>query len=187
MHPIEDITKEHGPVKLMLRILEKMNEMIADGMPVAKDDLDRAVVFLREFADKFHHAKEENHLFPIMKENGIREEVELIDMLIEEHAQARVYIANMSAAVDRQEESPAESLRTFLSNSEKYIELLDQHVDKENAVLFTDAHHSLSEDQLARLQEGFENAEKTLLSTGRHDDLLRIVHELHEDYLPAHE
>lgn len=183
MHPIDDLTQEHGPVKLMLRVLEKMNGKIASGEKIATSDLNDAIIFLREFADKCHHGKEENLLFPMMKQNGIPKEVELVDILIAEHAQGRNCIKNMAEAIAKQETNQAEFAEIFTTNAKDYIALLDQHIDKENAVLFPEAKQSLSEIQLKELKEGFENVEKNIIGEGRHEELHSIIHKLKEIYL----
>lgn len=183
MHPIDDLTREHGPIKLMLRVLEKINDRIYDNEAVATNDLDDAIIFLREFADKCHHGKEEKLLFPIIKKNNFPEEVELADILISEHAQGRNYIKQMAEAIVKKETSQREFAKTFTANAKNYIALLDQHIDKENAVLFPEVKQSLSESQLKELEKGFENVEKNIIGEGRHKELHEIAHKLKEAHL----
>ncbi|HBH46381.1 MAG: hypothetical protein A2445_04770 [Candidatus Jacksonbacteria bacterium RIFOXYC2_FULL_44_29] len=183
MHPIEDLSKEHGLIKLMLRILESMNDKITNGQPVAVEDIISGVTFLKEFADKCHHGKEENLLFPIMKKDGIKKEVELIDILVAEHVQGRGYVRNMVEAIDKKEKSGKEFADVFVSNSKNYVALLDQHINKENTILFFEARQSLSESQLKELEGGFENFEKNIIGAGRHKELHGIIHKLEGIYL----
>ena len=183
MNPIDELTKEHGPVKLMLRILEKMNEKITGGASIATEDLNNGIGFLKEFADKCHHGKEESLLFPAIKENNIPKEVELVDVLTSEHTEGRGYIKNMTEAIKIKESNPAEFAEIFPDNSQKYIALLDQHIDKENNDLFPEVRQSLSADQLKELEKGFENVEKNIIGEGRHKELHTMVHQLKETYL----
>lgn len=183
MNPIEDLTKEHGPVKLMLRVLEKINEQIASGKSVAIDDLNSGIVFLKEFADKCHHGKEENLLFPMMKKNSIQKEVELINILLLEHAEGRGYIAKMVEAIGEKEKNPSRFAEVFRDNAKRYIALLDQHIDKENTILFPSAKHSIPESQLKELEDGFENVENNIIGPGRHKELHGIINKLKGIYL----
>ena len=182
MNPIIELAKEHGPIKLMLHVLLKINEKIADGEQVPMPDLDDAIVFIREFADKCHHGKEESLLFPIMKKNNIRSEIDLIEVLAAEHSQGRGYIKNLVESLSAREENPALFAEIFLDNSKKYISLLDQHIDKENNVLFQSAKQSLSEEQIKELETGFKNVEKNIIGEGRHEELQGILKRLQGSY-----
>lgn len=109
MKPTADLIEEHGPIKLMLKILEKACEKIEAGGEINKRDMENAIAVIREFADKCHHDKEEQLLFPAMRENNIPQEITLIDQLTEEHIMGRNYVKNMAEAISE-------------NNSEKFIE-----------------------------------------------------------------
>jgi hemerythrin-like domain-containing protein len=177
MKPITDLVIEHGAIKLMLRVMEKINEKISHGELVPALDLNDSLTFLKEFADNCHHGKEEDLLFPMMKKNNIPQEVELIEILLAEHAQARGYIKNMVAAILKKD-----FLEAYLDNSKRYIALLDQHINKENAVLFPEANRSLSLDQLQELEAGFDRVEREI-GVGRHEELHGIANRLKESYI----
>lgn len=177
MNPIEELTKEHGPVKLMLRVLEKVSDQLQAGQDMNTEDLENAIVFIREFADKCHHGKEENLFFPAMKENSIPEEINLIDILIEEHKTGRDFVKNMAGAIVEKD-----SVR-FIENARGYVALLDQHIDKENHALFPMADRSLSKEKLKELETGFEDVEKNIIGEGRHEEMHGIIDNLKEKYL----
>lgn len=177
MNPIEDLTKEHGPVKLMLRILEKASDQLESGQEMNTADMENAIAFIREFADKCHHGKEENLLFPAMREKNIPEEISLIDIFIEEHKTGREFVKNMADAIAEKDNAK------FIENARGYVALLDQHIDKENGVLFPMADKSLSADMQKELEAGFEDVEKNIIGEGRHEELHAIVHNLKEKYL----
>lgn len=182
-NPIDELTQEHGPIKVMLRVLEKMNEKISRGEDVSNTDLNNGIIFLKEFADKCHHGKEENLLFPMMKKNNIKKELELIDVLIAEHVVGRSCIKNMMTAIEMKSSDKAGFVDLFVKNSEAYIKLLDQHIDKENLILFPEAKQSLPEEKLKELEVGFENVEKNIIGEGRHAELHKLIDELKRRYL----
>ena len=177
MKPIVELTAEHGPIKLMLRVLEKMCGKIENEGTVPDEHFRQAVVFIREFADQCHHGKEEKLLFPAMKENDIPEEIALIDVLIEEHKTGRSFARGMAEAID------AENYALFCENARNYVLLLDQHIDKENSVLFPMADKSLSKEKQNELEKGFEDVEKNVIGEGRHGELHGIIEELKKIYL----
>ena len=183
MNPIEDITREHGPIKLVLRVLEKINEKVIKGETLPTEDLRSAIEFIREFADKCHHGKEEALLFPAMKQNGIAEEGALIDVLNKEHIEGRGYVKKMAEAVEKKEINIEEFAKLFVDSAKKYIILLDQHIEKENMILFPKARHSLSDDQLKELEKGFLHVEENIIGRGRHEELHQIISKLRKAYL----
>ena len=177
MKPTTDLITEHGPVKLMLRVLDKFCEKMDAGDNVDINHLEQAIVFIREFADKCHHGKEEDWLFPAMKKNNIPEEISLIDVLLEEHRLGRICVKNMAEAIIEKDTVK------FRENARGYIKLLDPHIVKENAVLFPMANKSLSEAAQKELEKGFEDIEKNKIGEGRHQELHDIIHKLREIYL----
>jgi len=177
MKPIQDLAKEHGPVKLMLKILEKASEKMEAGEEMNKSDMENAIIFIREFADKCHHGKEGQLFFPAMMENNIAEEIALVDELKNEHTTGGNYVKNMEEAV-----SESDSAK-FIKNARAYIALLNPHIDKENKVLFPMADKSLSEEKQKELEEGFEDIEKNVIGEGRHEELHAIVNKLQKIYL----
>ena len=74
MKPTAELSHEHLSIVKMIGILGKIAERLDAGGAVPPDDPARCVEFLRVFADKCHHAKEEDHLFPEMEKVGMARE-----------------------------------------------------------------------------------------------------------------
>jgi hemerythrin-like domain-containing protein len=98
MKPTEALKKEHQAIKLMLKILDKVCDKLEAKKAVNQEDLNSIVEFIRTFADKCHHGKEEQRLFPMMEKYGIPREGGPIGVMIEEHKLGRNYIKNMVLA-----------------------------------------------------------------------------------------
>src|SRR4030043_258551 len=71
--PTQDLYEEHGGIILMLKIMGKIAEKLKKGEEVKKEHLSRIVEFLRNFADKCHHGKEEGILFPVAEKELSKE------------------------------------------------------------------------------------------------------------------
>ncbi|MBM4388754.1 MAG: hemerythrin domain-containing protein, partial [Deltaproteobacteria bacterium] len=71
MRPTELLSQDHQVILQMLKVIEGMAKRIGSGQDVEIEHLDGVVEFIRAFADKCHHAKEENLLFPAMEAAGI--------------------------------------------------------------------------------------------------------------------
>jgi hemerythrin-like domain-containing protein len=71
----------------------------------------------------------------------------------------------------------------FVKTAREYINLLNQHIYKENNVLFPLAEKHLSKEELARLSEGFELIETKKIGIGRHDEFHKMLNNLESTYL----
>jgi hemerythrin-like domain-containing protein len=74
MTPTEQLKEEHEGIQLMLRILDKVCQRLASGVRVDTGHLEKILEFIKVFADKCHHGKEEDLLFPEMGKAGIPKE-----------------------------------------------------------------------------------------------------------------
>ena len=71
MHPTDILSQEHRAIESMLDALETQIRQAKSGGPFPRLFCDDALDFFRNFADGCHHAKEENLLFPRMRERGV--------------------------------------------------------------------------------------------------------------------
>jgi len=174
---IDDLLHEHHVILTTLRILQKVVIMIKKNSEVSPDDLNTMINFLKEFADKCHHGKEEGILFPAFETAGIPKENGPIGVMLKEHELGRSYIKQMSDSL-----SKAKPDAHFLEAAEKYIALLRSHIEKENNILFPMGASRLSAEQLDELFEKFEKFEATAIGTGRHEELHQILHDLENKF-----
>lgn len=96
----QDLRKEHEAILYVLQILDKMMESDSRDAEIMLRYYGEVVYFLKIFADKCHHGKEENYLFKELVTKGITNEGGLVGVMLQEHAQGRDYIAQMAKSVD---------------------------------------------------------------------------------------
>lgn len=60
-----------------------------------------AVDFIRNYADRFHHAKEEDVLFVELVRNGMPEKNSPVEAMHIEHEQGRAFVRGMEEAVEK--------------------------------------------------------------------------------------
>ena len=178
-----DLKQEHGKIKLMLRILERICKKLDSGEEVEPEHLDMAVEFIQGFADKCHHGKEEDVLFPIMKEAKVRGAEDLIRVLLIEHSMGREYVRAIAEAVNGYKSRDVEAPTKISQNAMKYVRLLDPHIDNENTTLFPMADSSLSDVQQAEMTEGFERIETDVIGVDRHEELQKMLDDLADRYM----
>jgi len=102
MKATEELRKEHSAIEVMLGILEEISARLESGAKVDPDHLERILEFIRIFADKCHHGKEEDFLFPAMEKAGIpREGGGPIGCMLSEHDMGRERVKGMTEALAR--------------------------------------------------------------------------------------
>ncbi len=136
MKPTEILIKEHDAILVMLNILEKVCLRLDTGESVKETDLENIVEFFKVFADKCHHGKEEDLLFPVLEEYGIPNEGGPIGVMLSEHVTGRDNVKGMNAAIADYKEGKESGSKVFVRYARNYIALLTDHIDKENNILF---------------------------------------------------
>lgn len=183
MRVSEDLRNEHEGVLLSLKILEKICAMAsaADGLPI--QHVEQLLEFFRIFVDKCHHGKEEDLLFPALEAVGVFKEGGLIGLLLAEHQMGRNFIKEIGSALDKVKSGNADAAKVVVENALNYINLLKQHIDKENTVLYVIADSKITEAKQAELLEGFEVIEEKRIGHGKHEEFHTMLHSLRDEYL----
>jgi hemerythrin-like domain-containing protein len=88
----EALKNDHRVIEKVLHVLEAASKKIDQGGEVPIDVLKKAADFIRNFADSYHHGKEENLLFKSMEEKGFRRECCTIGVMLMEHDEGRLYV-----------------------------------------------------------------------------------------------
>ncbi len=159
MHPTETLSQEHRVIEARLDALEEQIRLADAGQPFPRRFLDEALDFFRNFADGCHHAKEENLLFPRMKERGVPERGGPIGVMLAEHDQGRACLKAVRENLAAAERGDPEARRQVFGNATAYIELLRQHIHKEDNILFRMAALVLHPDDVAELTKEFAAVE----------------------------
>jgi len=175
---IDDLRHEHEAILFALKILAAINRRLTDGQAVDLADLRDFIGFLREFADKCHHGKEEGLLFPALIEAGVANEGGPVGVMLAEHVEGRKWIAAMEAALQ-----PVFHAAEFVAAAQGYTQLLSAHIEKENQVLFPLAERLLPEARLQALFEAFEAHEAQVIGAGRHEQLHGLLKHWQAKYL----
>ncbi len=174
---ISDLLNEHEAILSALNILDRITSGIEAKNEVNSEDLIEFIDFLKEFADKCHHGKEEGLLFPAMVEAGIQQSGGPIGVMLDEHQEGRRLIKQMTEALTG--EVNTESLTQAARG---YIFLLRNHINKENNILFPMAEKVLDQQKLGELYNGFVEHEENVIGHGRHEELHAMLEELNEKY-----
>jgi hemerythrin-like domain-containing protein len=148
-----------------LASLSKAKDALEKNRHPPKEFFDAAVQFFREYADRFHHYKEEYLLFSLLaqkKEGDIDLE---IGALRYQHELNRKCIARIEAALQGYETGNEIAVTTLLLNIASFISILKRHIFREDQLFFPMAEAELSEEEKDRLQSQFNQEETALKET----------------------
>lgn len=168
---------DHRIIERVLRVVENL---AADPQRGSLAAWEKAVDFIRNFADKCHHLKEEKIFFPTLEERGIPIAGGPIGVMLQEHEEGRRYVRAMAGALALADEEPEEAKRILVENAGPYLRLLKEHILKEDEILFAMADGALSPQEQRRLLHEFEEHEAKEIGPGIHEKYHRIAEELEQ-------
>ncbi len=99
-------------------------------------------------------------------------------MMLFEHEQGRAYVKQMIEALELTKEDPEAATPILFENAEAYSRLLQQHINKENEILFEMADGALTPQEQKELLRAFEEHEEKEIGSGVHQKYLKIAEEL---------
>src|SRR3989304_1137754 len=155
--PTEILSNDH---KVVLEKLKLMEQTINNLKSNVKNVLTDLKTFLRKEAD-LHFKKEEAALFPEMEKFIPRDEGPIGQMLLE-HEDLYKYEDNFIRGVDlfSKDENNGEAQKLIRENGNSFINLLREHIYKEDNMLFMMADMHLEEDQINAIMKKFEELDK---------------------------
>jgi hemerythrin-like domain-containing protein len=182
MKATQQLKDEHEGVKVMLNILAQVCRQLEATGNLNTEHFEGILEFLKVFVDKCHHGKEEELLFPALEAAGIPK-YGPISVMLHEHQAGRSYVKAMSEAFAGFKLGNRSLSQGILHYAHDYISLLNEHIVKENNILFVIADSRLSEKMQDELFEGFEKIEEERIGIGKHEEFHGLLEKLSGIYL----
>jgi len=151
------LRSEHDHILAMIACLRAACKAAEEPGGFDADTFSSGIDFIRNYADAWHHAKEEDLLFPALEEEGMPREGGPIAVMLHEHVLGRTYVRQMAEHLDAAAGGNDEARRHVLRFALAYANLLTQHIQKENNILFNMADQILVPEVQARLQKEYAN------------------------------
>jgi hemerythrin-like domain-containing protein len=133
-----------GPLMIEHRLIERMISVIKDVLGKIESKhrvdpmfVDIAVDFIRVYADRTHHGKEEDILFRELNNKPLTaEDRQIMKELIEEHVFGRQTTKALVDANTRYWNGDATALTDIAAKLQTLIEFYPKHIEKEDKVFF---------------------------------------------------
>jgi len=174
----ENLKEEHRVILRMIKVLIVASDKLERGENVSTDVFKKSVDFIQTFADRCHHGKEQDTLFPLLGERGIPTQGGPIAVMLMEHEQGRQFVKRLAEALAKYDGGDKTAKGAIVENARSYAELLDQHIYKEDNILYPMGDRVLSQSDNKELLEKFEKIEKEIIGEGKHEYYLHMITEL---------
>ena len=176
--------EDHANINRALGVIRNICLQLMQGGEVPDEDLREIIEFVREYADKHHHGKEEKFLFPVMvkKLGPVGEKLVTNGMLVE-HDLGRADVLSLETALNEYKKNPRLELKLdILSYAMAYAHLLQLHIEKENSVVYPFAERGLSEEDFKGINEKSQAFEDEQTAKGVQKRYLDILEKLEKKY-----
>lgn len=150
---MKSLTDEHKAIRRAVDVLDAMTKQAEQGVHIDRHDVNALLIFLHYFADACHQAKEEKILFPVLESSeGFTSSLGPAT-LVEEHNQERLLIEEMQVALFTEKDSE------FIASARRLMDVLSEHVTKEESVLFPLAEQFLTKEKAAEIRDRMQEAD----------------------------
>ncbi len=177
------LVAEHDLILRMLKVIHAVNQRLQNKESVPADDLYAIIDFIRNFADRCHHAKEEDLLYVKMQERGFSMEQGPVAVMLYEHDMGRNFLKAMEEGVRAYEKGEKEAIPKIIQNSNNYAQLLSEHIHKENNILYPMADRVFSDEDQQVLKAEFERVEQEVIGKEVQEKYRNVVLEMEKKYL----
>jgi len=147
--PVRALVEEHVYIKRVIAALPALCREFVPGNELSTSRLQQAIAFVQGYADKFHHAKEEDILFGLFETDS-----DVVATMRAEHETGRAHIRQAKLAL---EQGKRDDLTVQLT---AWAELLLEHIRKEDEILFPWMDRQLSDRQIGELFSACLEAEQ---------------------------
>ena len=149
--PMKKLVDEHVLIKRWIALIPEF----AKNLDVESEEGRRLILegidMIRSYADKYHHAKEEDILFKYFDEQA-----DIIKVMHAEHTRGRALVQEMLAALEKRD------AKTIAENLMTYRELLTDHIRKEDEILYPWMDNQLSTRQVGELFSKFDEVDRQI-------------------------
>ena len=166
--PVKQLVDEHRLIKRWIALIPDLLERIDVESDEDRQLLLEGVDFIRSYADRFHHAKEEDILFRYFDERQ-----EILKAMLDDHERGRGHARAVAEAVGKKD------TQAIIEHLLAYRDLLTQHIKKEDEILYPWMEGGLSMKQVGELFSRFREVDE---ASGREvtDRSVRFVTKVEE-------
>ena len=155
---------EHRLIERMLSVMKGVLDKIESKHRVDPVFVDIAVDFIRVYADRTHHGKEEDILFRELNNKPLTaEDRQIMKELIEEHVFGRQTTKALVAANSRYRKGDVTALTDIVTKLQTLIEFYPKHIEKEDKVFFPSSRNYFTDDEDQAILTEFREFDRKMI------------------------
>ena len=178
MKAIDILTREHRLILRALEVLSQARKRIERNLPPPKAFFETALLFLKEFADQFHHFKEEYLMFGLLALKKGDAFDGPIGGLRYQHERCRAFTEGISNSLSGYADGDDIATITLLENLAAYISLLRRHIFEEDDTFFKLVQKEISKEEEDILLVQFNKEDKKMGGQNFYDQNSQRVTEM---------
>lgn len=176
MMPVGPLMIEHRLIERMIKLLDLEFSNIKKTNEVNTSFIDNAIDFIKTYADRCHHGKEEDILFRDLKNKTLSPaHKRILDELIQEHIYARETTKILLDAKNKYLNDDKDNISIISTQLNKLVEFYPKHIAKEDKNFFIPCMEYFSRKEQDDMLNEFWDFDKKLV----HEKYRKIV-ELYE-------
>jgi hemerythrin-like domain-containing protein len=135
--PIGLLMTEHRLIERMITLMRMEGEKYRHNKRLNPLFVDAAVDFIRTYADKLHHGKEEDILFRELKKKNLSDDHQkTMEDLIEEHKWGRKTVEKLVEANEKYKRGDQKSAEDVMEGLADLVDFYPRHIEKEDKHFF---------------------------------------------------
>ena len=147
--PVKKLVDEHTLIKRLLSLIPLVVESLDLKSEEAGQMILGGVDFIRSYADKYHHAKEEEVLFKYFDQN-----LDILKTMLIDHDTGRNHVKAILEGLEKKDK------KMVIEHLSGYKDLLSEHIKKEDEILYPWMERNLSINQIGELFRKFQEADE---------------------------
>ena len=162
--PAGPLMAEHRVIERMLAVLETQLGAMAETRTVDPTTIDTAVDFIRTYADRCHHGKEEDILFRRLADKPLDGELaDVMAGLVEDHVNARSMTRSLVEANTRYRTGDLAAISDIESCVRALVEFYPVHIAKEDRHFFKPCLEYFTDAEKDKMLADFDEFDRSLI------------------------
>jgi len=160
--PTQMLEDEHLIIAKVVGAAPVLADRLEAGQPMDVATIQGVVEFMRTFADKCHHGKEEQLLFPLLGKKGVPLQGCPIGALTMDHGKGRTLVKELADGAETFQKGDPGGIQAVIEALRGFAGLYPKHIWKEDYLLFPMTNKVLNQQEQQALYEQFEQVEETI-------------------------
>lgn len=155
MDAMDILIKEHHYIKKVLDAVKKDCEQLVEGKELDTKLYWEVLDFVKNYADEYHHHKEEQDLFRLLGDADAKLKDGPVRGMLLEHDMGRFYMRQLKENLELYENGYKSKKAYVIASVLSYATMLEEHINKEDHVLYAMAKRVLDQQTQEQLLEEF--------------------------------